>query len=158
MQWELWLLGVWFLAQALRRTCESAHHKVSGLLEEFLRRFESNDIGDPMPAPEASGMQQEETGGPAASAPPVSANPSIVHTMPPSESQLPVVLGLAGCKEFKEDGVWHSFFSDPAQWWDNRFDKRNPRAPDFKHKLTRKGLWISGRTTPDWVRERFLSS
>jgi hypothetical protein len=56
---------------------------------------------------------------------------------------------------FKEDECWRNFLQDPSQWWDNRFDKRNPRALDFKHKITKKGLWISGRTTPDWVREKF---
>jgi hypothetical protein len=49
--------------------------------------------------------------------------------------------------------VWQSFFKDLTQWWDNRFDKRNPCAPDFRHKITRKGLWVSGRTAPNWVRE-----
>jgi hypothetical protein len=38
--------------------------------------------------------------------------------------------------------VWQNFFSNPTQWWNNRFDKRYPRAPNFCHKVTHKGLWI----------------
>ncbi|KAJ7523169.1 hypothetical protein O6H91_18G040000 [Diphasiastrum complanatum] len=43
------------------------------------------------------------------------------------------------------------FFADPSQWWDHRFDKNNPRYPDFKHKETQEALWIDGRSTPPWV-------
>jgi hypothetical protein len=25
--------------------------------------------------------------------------------------------------DFKEEEVWRSFFKDPSQWWDNRYDK-----------------------------------
>jgi hypothetical protein len=30
-------------------------------------------------------------------------------------------------------------------------NKRNPRAPDFKHRTEDKALWISSRNTPSWV-------
>nr|PNR53240.1 hypothetical protein PHYPA_009616 [Physcomitrium patens] len=33
------------------------------------------------------------------------------------------------------------------KWWDNRFNNVNPRAPDFKHKITKKGLWIVSSST-----------
>jgi hypothetical protein len=32
--------------------------------------------------------------------------------------------------------------------------QRNPGSPDFKHKVTRKALWIDGWATPAWVKER----
>ena len=35
-----------------------------------------------------------------------------------------------------EDYLWRQYFSDPSQWWDNRKSKRNPKGPDFKHKVT----------------------
>lgn len=41
------------------------------------------------------------------------------------------------------EALWADWESDPTQWWDNREDKRNPRAPDFKHKKTGAGLWLN---------------
>lgn len=32
--------------------------------------------------------------------------------------------------------------SNPEEWWDNRENKRNPKAPDFKHKETGMGVWL----------------
>lgn len=29
-----------------------------------------------------------------------------------------------------------------VQYYDNRLNKRNPKAPDFKHKTTGEALWI----------------
>lgn len=49
---------------------------------------------------------------------------------------------------------WRQFFDCPSEWWDNRSTRRNPRAPDFKHKVTSKALWIDNRHTPEWVRAR----
>ena len=54
-----------------------------------------------------------------------------------------------------EDYLWRQYFSDPSQWWDNWKNKRNPKGPDFKHKVTREALWIDGWYTPRWVRDRF---
>ena len=36
----------------------------------------------------------------------------------------------------------------PQRLWDNRSTKRNPKAPDFKHKETGDALWITSRDTP----------
>jgi hypothetical protein len=33
-------------------------------------------------------------------------------------------------------------------YWDNREGKRNPKAPDFKHKQTGEGLWLN--QAPEW--------
>ena len=54
-----------------------------------------------------------------------------------------------------EDQLWHQYFADPSQWWDNRENKQNPKGPNFKHKVTRKALWIEGWYTPSWVRDKF---
>ena len=55
-----------------------------------------------------------------------------------------------------KDALWRSVFDAPDRWWDNRENKRNPRAPDFKHKDTGEGLWLTGRDTPPWVMERLM--
>ncbi|KAG0607081.1 hypothetical protein M758_8G001900 [Ceratodon purpureus] len=48
--------------------------------------------------------------------------------------------------------VWKEYFADPLQWWDNRVDKMHPKSPDFKHKVTKKALWVDGWSTPPWVK------
>ncbi|KAL9681076.1 hypothetical protein QQ045_012857 [Rhodiola kirilowii] len=47
--------------------------------------------------------------------------------------------------------LWQLFFANPQEWWDNRKDKRNPRAPDFKHKDTGEVLWLPSPDDPPWV-------
>jgi hypothetical protein len=59
--------------------------------------------------------------------------------------------------DVSEDDYWHQYFEDPSKWWDNCLNKRNPKAPDFKLRTTKKALWIDGWHTPDWVRVRFAS-
>lgn len=49
------------------------------------------------------------------------------------------------------EATWNDLFANPDQYWDNRRTKRNPKAPDFKHKDTGDALWIDSRQTPDWV-------
>ncbi|KAJ7514776.1 hypothetical protein O6H91_23G058700 [Diphasiastrum complanatum] len=65
----------------------------------------------------------------------------------------PLILCLADLA-LRTKQVWEEFFSDPSQWRDNRSAKRNPRLPDFKHKTTKKALWIDNRFTPPWVHAR----
>ena len=44
---------------------------------------------------------------------------------------------------------WMDFFDNPNAYWDNRHNKRNPRAPDFKHKDDKDAvLWLDSRDTP----------
>ena len=62
------------------------------------------------------------------------------------------------CVDRAEEYHWRQYFADPSQWWDNQENKRNPRCPDFKHKVTRKALWIDGWYTPDWVSDRLRAS
>ncbi|KAJ7560174.1 hypothetical protein O6H91_04G117100 [Diphasiastrum complanatum] len=53
--------------------------------------------------------------------------------------------------------LWQEFFSDPSQWWDNRFIKKSPKHPDFKHRITHEGVWIKGRLNPPWVKAKLAS-
>lgn len=53
-------------------------------------------------------------------------------------------------KDFKGgDESWNDLVQNPSKWWDNRLDKRNEKAPDFKHKETGKVLWLNN--SPSWV-------
>ncbi|MED6148545.1 hypothetical protein PIB30_054108 [Stylosanthes scabra] len=52
-------------------------------------------------------------------------------------------------KDSKGDQCWNDLVNNPTKWWDNRIDKRNPKAPDFKHKETGEGLWLNN--APSWV-------
>jgi hypothetical protein len=32
----------------------------------------------------------------------------------------------------------------------------NPKSPDFKHKVTKKALWVDGWSTPPWVKAALI--
>lgn len=120
------MLGLWFLAQALRRVCEDAYRFVYTLLEELLGQFEDIEAKERAPVSSMTGPLQGETKGIEAigqCAPSVSANPSSHVEILPSKAQPIAGSGLVDVKDFKEEVVWQSFFKDPSQWWDNRFDK-----------------------------------
>jgi hypothetical protein len=40
----------------------------------------------------------------------------------------------------------------PQDYYDNRFNKKNAKAPDFKHKQNHEALWLDNRDTPPHVR------
>lgn len=44
-------------------------------------------------------------------------------------------------KDANQDWARQRFMSHPGEFWDNRGNKRNPRAPDCKHKDTGLPLW-----------------
>jgi len=51
------------------------------------------------------------------------------------------------------DKKWESLKMEGDSWLDCRFEKRNPRAPDFKHRFDRDmALWLESDHTPDWAR------
>lgn len=50
---------------------------------------------------------------------------------------------------------WRDLVEHPENWWDNRSTRRNPKAPDFKHRATRQALWIDNSRTPMWARRHF---
>ncbi|KAL6585378.1 hypothetical protein OROMI_002022 [Orobanche minor] len=49
----------------------------------------------------------------------------------------------------KGEDTWKDLVENPYKWWDNRLGKKNPKSPDFKHKETGEGLWLSD--SPDWA-------
>ncbi|KAK4396324.1 protein OSB2, chloroplastic [Sesamum angolense] len=64
--------------------------------------------------------------------------------------------GAEGPGERKKSGRFDHFWKDlvenPDNWWDNRTQKRNPKAPDFKNKETGEVLWLS--SSPGWALSR----
>jgi hypothetical protein len=59
------------------------------------------------------------------------------------------------CEFWLEDAIWIEYFTDPNQWWDNQFNKRNLMAPNSKHQITKRALWVDGGYTPDCVKDGF---
>lgn len=56
------------------------------------------------------------------------------------------------------EALWREFFANPADFWDNRGNKRNPNSPDFSHKTKKlpgknfgPGLWVNDKKNPSWV-------
>jgi len=49
--------------------------------------------------------------------------------------------------------LWHVFFANPYEWWDNRQSKRHVNSPDFRHKDTRERIWLRP-DDPPWVRKQ----
>ncbi|KAK4769473.1 hypothetical protein SAY86_027623 [Trapa natans] len=50
---------------------------------------------------------------------------------------------------FDGDDSWTDLVENPHNWWDNRTDRMGANYPDFKHKDTRRGLWLD--SAPSWV-------
>ncbi|XP_057466682.1 protein OSB3, chloroplastic/mitochondrial-like isoform X1 [Actinidia eriantha] len=50
------------------------------------------------------------------------------------------------------DDSWNDLLENPDKWWDKRAQKVNEKSPDFIHKVTGSGLWLSG--SPSWVSSR----
>lgn len=50
---------------------------------------------------------------------------------------------------------WRDLADNPSDWWDNLGAKKNPKAPDFKHHTSKRGLWIDNFYTPDWAHASF---
>lgn len=61
--------------------------------------------------------------------------------------------GQQGQQVLTTEQKWMDFFEDTSKWWDNRTNKTNPKAPDFKKKGGRDApaLWINSKDTPAWV-------
>ncbi|XP_061368863.1 protein OSB3, chloroplastic/mitochondrial-like isoform X2 [Gastrolobium bilobum] len=64
------------------------------------------------------------------------------------EFDVPVVKSKQA-KNTKDDQSWNDLVKNPTKWWDNRLNKKNERAPDFKHKESGEALWLNG--SPSWV-------
>jgi len=60
-----------------------------------------------------------------------------------------------------KEAMWTSVVEEPDLWWDNRFNKRNPKAPDFKLKeggMDAPALWLNNSDTPAWVHQKLSDS
>ena len=53
------------------------------------------------------------------------------------------------------EACWRDLVENPEAWWDNRETRSNPMAPGFKHKRTRRALWVDNWQTPEWARVMF---
>lgn len=95
----------------------------SGVVVEVARRAFPGSVVEPAPS------------GPAPAAAPAAAggdNPPFAgDTTNPAEKK--------ANKEWAEARLQ----SHPNEFWDNRESKRNPKAPDFKHKSSGIGVWAS---------------
>lgn len=47
---------------------------------------------------------------------------------------------------------WDDLLANPGAYWDNRLTKKNPKAPDFKHKASGAALWLN--SAPGYAQER----
>lgn len=54
-------------------------------------------------------------------------------------------------KSVSRQELWKKFFVHPSDWWDNRFNKDNPKLSDFVHKTTKQALWFDPWRDPPWV-------
>jgi hypothetical protein len=69
--------------------------------------------------------------------------------VPAQSPQSPPPQGISAAASGPKDLAWEAYFANPANFWDNRHRKTNPKAPDFKNKSTNEALWLNG--APDWV-------
>tara|TARA_R110001606_G_scaffold101624_4_gene223083 strand:+ start:64 stop:585 length:522 start_codon:yes stop_codon:yes gene_type:complete len=75
----------------------------------------------------------------------------------PAQAQPAAIPGVAD-GDAQVSQLWTEFFSDPSRFWDNRSDKRNPRAPDFKNKDNGdKALWLQDKKNPSWVGQQLAA-
>ncbi len=83
----------------------------------------------------------------AADAPAASAHPATAQQQQGEPPRPPLPAHPAN----EVEAQWLSLIRSPDGWWDNRRNKRNPKAPDFKAKQEDHALWIDSRSTPEWV-------
>jgi hypothetical protein len=78
-----------------------------------------------------------------------------IHAAPSHPSQRPAPAAVPGATLQGDDHLWRDLSDNFGQWWDNRKDKRNPRAPDFKRKNDGEALWLDSKSTPTWAKQQF---
>lgn len=73
-------------------------------------------------------------------------------------AQVPAAIPGVADGDAQVAALWQEFFQDPSKFWDNRRDKRNPRAPDFKNKDNGdKALWLNDKKNPSWVAQQLAA-
>ncbi|KAJ0262692.1 Protein OSB3 [Hirschfeldia incana] len=65
------------------------------------------------------------------------------------ELEFAVFLPKGKLKQLKGEEFWKDLAQNPDKWYDNRSDKTNVKAPDFKHKESGEALWMTD--SPTWV-------
>lgn len=71
--------------------------------------------------------------------------------------------GSTGAKssnpKLETDILWRELIDHPERWFDNRFEKTNEKAPDFRHKTKKNeknfpvSLWLT--SAPDWAKDEW---
>lgn len=85
-------------------------------------------------------------------------HPAMQQAQPALQREIPQPAQVPGASsgDPKADAKWQRYFANPNDYYDNRANKRNPNAPDFKHKQTGESLWLAGKwPAPEWVLQRF---
>jgi hypothetical protein len=111
----------------------------------------STPVAGPGPAPAAAPAAGP---GPAA-APAPAAGPGPVGPGPAGPAAIP------GATTGGNEAHWQDLFENFGNWYDNRATKDSPNKPDFRHKTKmdaagkyKLGLYVNGKDTPQWVKER----
>lgn len=110
------------------------------------------------------GQQAPPTYGalPSAAPPPLQQQPAQPPQPPPAAAPAaaapryggPPLAGVPERGSYPEEQSWIELLRSPGNWWDNRANKRNPRAPDFAFKQQGgPALWLTSRALPKWVPE-----
>jgi hypothetical protein len=136
VQWELVLLVVWFLLLVICRLCNRVLEATFSWLLSSVRGNTSVSV-----CCGSEGTVEE-----------VYPNIRICrvkYQSPPTASRYQAKVSKT------DDEAWKDYFANPIQWWDNRGSKCNPKAPDFKHRISKSTLWIDGWHTPKWVKDWF---
>lgn len=95
----------------------------------------------------------EDEGGVIRDVPQIAApKPATTHPRTHATSA-PVQKGAGGSAD--KGSLWEHWLNNPNDWWDNRENKRNPKAPDFKGKdgtaHAGEGLWIKSKDIPGFA-------
>ncbi|KAI3965396.1 hypothetical protein MKX01_042877 [Papaver californicum] len=69
-----------------------------------------------------------------------------------SNAQTQKESSFQGNTKMSSEESWKNLIDDPTNWWDNRAKKLNPKAPDFRNKVTREAIWLS--SAPAWVSDK----
>ena len=112
-------MALWWLAIVVRRVCDIVLDICSYLFLFLQKRDECSEV-------------------------PTARSTEIVSTRVSEERII-----SSGSQDELIETLWRDVCEHSDQWWDNRFSKRNPKAPDFKHKTTKKALWIDNWFTLD---------
>jgi hypothetical protein len=149
------LIGVWFVAEAVKRAVDAVKGTIVMMLGESLELRDESDYFEDASAVLDDGESRTGARVEAVAIATADVNPwsgRIDAALKPEITEGTAASKLAGKNRQTEHEVWMHYFVDPGRWWDNRFDKINPRAPAFRHKVTYRGLWVHGRSTPEWVK------